>query len=542
MAIRGSLKEASLPDVLQLLSMGKKTGCLSVSHRSNFGSIFFAAGRISYATIVNRRDRLGDMLVKTSVISQEELDAAIQAQSRQRDRRLGEILVAQGAISREQLHQCIRVQIEEAVYFLFTWAQGTFNFEPDVLPEAQDMLVSISPESLLLEGARRVDEWELIEKKVPSFDIVFEVDRSRLMAAEVELTEEQRAVLELVDGFRDVQQIIDESGFVEFEAGKALYGLLSAGFIIRVGVSARTQAPSASDVARVTEHRNLGIAFYKAGMMDEALRELRRVLELRADDAGAQELMGLLLARREQWAEAEAALAGVAAGPSAAYTVFHNLAVVLEQQGRHDEAQANLDEAMRRGGHRDARVLTSIGIVRLARGDVGGAVEALTSARDRMGETRPPAAWYHFAGLTAALVGDLERSSAILQEGAARYPLAGALANNLAVVLDRRGMPSTARSTLEQALRESAGIGQLFKNLGDLHYRAGEFVDAMDAYLRASTVAPDLGGDLYLKLGNLHLRNDARDEAVRCWERALALDPENEIIRMNLETVNRVLG
>ncbi|MDB4889770.1 MAG: hypothetical protein JWL61_1625, partial [Gemmatimonadetes bacterium] len=54
MAIKGSLKEASLPDVLQLLSMGKKTGCLAVTHRNNFGYIYFDKGLISYASIVNR--------------------------------------------------------------------------------------------------------------------------------------------------------------------------------------------------------------------------------------------------------------------------------------------------------------------------------------------------------------------------------------------------------------------------------------------------------------------------------------------------------
>ncbi len=79
MAIKGSLKEASLPDVLQLLAMGKKTGCLSVTHRSNFGYIYFDKGRICYASIVNRRDRLGDILVKNGVISQAQLDAAIEA-------------------------------------------------------------------------------------------------------------------------------------------------------------------------------------------------------------------------------------------------------------------------------------------------------------------------------------------------------------------------------------------------------------------------------------------------------------------------------
>ncbi|HVZ77169.1 MAG TPA: DUF4388 domain-containing protein, partial [Gemmatimonadaceae bacterium] len=183
MAIKGSLKEASLPDVLQLLAMGKKTGCLSVSHRSNFGYIYFDKGRISYASIVNRRDRLGDLLVKNGLITPAQLQEAIDAQAHQRDRRLGELLMDMGHLSREALREHIREQIEEAVYFLFTWNQGTFNFEADVLPEEQEFLVSINPESLLLEGARRVDEWGLVEKKIPTFDIVFEIDHPKSMAS-----------------------------------------------------------------------------------------------------------------------------------------------------------------------------------------------------------------------------------------------------------------------------------------------------------------------------------------------------------------------
>ena len=52
MAIRGSLREASFADVLQLLAMGRKTGCLSVTNRGQFGQIYFEEGRISFATIV----------------------------------------------------------------------------------------------------------------------------------------------------------------------------------------------------------------------------------------------------------------------------------------------------------------------------------------------------------------------------------------------------------------------------------------------------------------------------------------------------------
>src|SRR4051812_22376727 len=133
--------------------MGKKTGCLSVAYRTNFGYIYFDRGRISYASVVNRRDRLGDLLVKNGLITQTQLDTAIATQEKRRDKRVGELLIEQRALSLEQLHVAINVQIQEAVYFLFTWNQGTFNFEADVAPEDADYVVSINPESLLLEGA-----------------------------------------------------------------------------------------------------------------------------------------------------------------------------------------------------------------------------------------------------------------------------------------------------------------------------------------------------------------------------------------------------
>src|SRR5919109_3193430 len=209
MAIKSSPKEASLPDVLQLLALGQKTGCLSIADRSNFGYIYFDKGRICYASIVNRRDRLGDILVKHSKITQGQLDTAVHRQSREPGKKLGAVLVGMGVITQADLERYIRVQIEESVYYLFTWTQGTFNFEADVRPERQDLLVSINPESLLLEGARRVDEWSLIEKKIPSFDAVFDADWRKLAATDLPLTNEQQAVLQHVDGRRDVTQLIE---------------------------------------------------------------------------------------------------------------------------------------------------------------------------------------------------------------------------------------------------------------------------------------------------------------------------------------------
>jgi tetratricopeptide (TPR) repeat protein len=539
MAIRGSLKEASLPDVLQLVAMGKKTGCLSLAHRNNFGYIYFDRGRISYASIVNRRDRLGDMLFKAGAISQEQLDAAIAQQDRHSDKRLGELLIDQGALSPQELHRAIRVQIEEAVYHLFTWKQGTFNFEADAAPDYQDFLVSINPESLLLEGARRVDEWGLIEKKIPSFDIVFEVDRAKIRETDVELTVEQRAVLELVDGARDVQEIVEGSGLVEFEVGKALYGLLNAGFIHRIGKSASAVAAPFSE-ARIDEHRNLGVAFYKTGMLDEALREFRRVLDLRSSDVHARFHVGLVLARQRKWTDATVAFTDASRQAGAKPAVFHNLAYVLEQQGRYAEAQAALDEAVRRGGGNDPRVQTSLGVVSLLSGDLAGADAAFSAALPLFGNRSPTPAWYHYVGLTAALLGEPARAASVLGEGLSAHPHSAVLANNYAAVLERRGHYDQARATAERAVLDDATLPQLQKNLGDLYYRLGRYDEALEAYLRATKANPQLGDDVYLKLGNIRLRRRERDEAIRCWERALELDPDNAIVRTNLESVGQV--
>ena len=539
MAIKGSLKEASLPDVLQLLSMGKKTGCLAVTHRNNFGYVFFDKGLISYASIVNRRDRIGDILLKSGTISQAQLDAAISAQSLHRDKRIGELLVAQGAVSPEALNAQIRLQIEEAVYFLFTWTQGSFNFEADVRPEEQDLLVSINPESLLLEGARRVDEWSLIEKKISSLDLVFDMDHGKLAESGVTLPREQQVVMELLDGQRDIVAVIEASGLGEFEVGKAVYGLVTAGFAQRVGKT-KASEPTVSD-ARVDEHRNLGIAFYKTGMLDEAMREFRRVTELRETDAEARFFIGLALMRQNRWPDAVQAFREVVAQPGARPAAYHNLAHALERLGRYDEARAALDGALKRGGAKDARIQTSLGVVALRAGDVASADAALHAARLLFGTRPPTAPWYHYASLTAALLGDLERAHMLLTEGVAAHPHAAPLYNNLAAVQERRGYHPEALAAAERGVQEDTGLPQLHKNLGDCHYRAARYDDALECYLRAIKLSPNLGDDIYLKLGNIRFKRQEREEAVRCWEQALALDPGNAIVRTNLDAVRQVL-
>ncbi len=532
MAIKGSLKEASLPDVVQLLFYGRRTGCLALSDRQRFGSIFFEDGWICYATIVNRRDRLGDLLLGAGTISREQLDQALASQGGSRGRRLGEILVSLGAVSPEECHRVLRLQVEEAVYSLFSWTSGTFTFEAGVRPDWEGELHRINPENLLLEGARRIDEWSLIEKKIPSFDLVFALDRTALANESLNFTEAQRRILPLVDGVRDTREVFEASGLVDFDAAQALFGLITAGIAQRVGASAKT-TPARLLEAQIEEHRNLGVAFLRTEMLDEAAREFRRVMELRPSEGLAPFYLGIVSARMGQWPQAvdhfrQALDRGGPRGP-----VLLNLAVALEEVGRLDQAETMFGEAAGRLSDHP-QVFLNWGLLALRREDPQVATARLERARELFGASLPPI-WYFAATLAQANQEQLERALATAAEGVARHPTQSVLRNNLAVLLEATGDVAGAETALREVLQDDPVYPQPYKNLGDLLYRGGRYEEATQLYDRAANLDPTLGDDLFFKLGNLAFRRRDAERARECWDRAVALNPGHQLARANLE-------
>ncbi len=534
MAIEGALQDVSLADICQLLAMGVKTGCLSITDRSNFGYIYFEKGRVIYASVLNRRDRLGEMLFRNHVITRKDLSIATEKQAEQKGKRLGEILVEIEALKEEDVQQYVQMQTEEAVYHLFAWTQGSFHFDTGQMPDEEGMfLVSIPAEALLMEGARRVDEWSQVEKKIPSFGIVFQVDKHPDESDEdVELTKEQKKVLPFIDGVRTVSEIMDESGLVEFDTGKALYGLIQAGFVSRAGERS-TEEETGGDEA-LQQHLNVGIAFYRSGMMEDAARDFRQALEIDPKQARANFMMALIAFRGGRLDEALGHFGSMPPGAGNNYSVHRNTALTLELLGRYDEALGALDAALV-SKPTDPDVHLARAIIHIKRRDTSMALDALRVYRTSSEVNTPSPAYYAYTVLASAVGGDLEYAVSVGREGLGHYEDSGPILVNTGAVLERRGEIDAAVALYKRATQANPPSPQAHKNLGDQAYAHGDHEGARVQYEKAVKLSPRLGDDVYLRLGTMAYKSNDRDVALLLWRRALDLNPNNEAVQANLE-------
>ena len=118
------------------------------------------------------------------------------------------------------------------------------------------------------------------------------------------------------------------------------------------------------------------------------------------------------------------------------------------------------------------------------------------------------------------------------------HPSVQRVRNNLAVLLEVAGDTEQAEELLRAAFADDPSLPHLSKNLGDLYYRSGRHDDAYEAYERAVKLAPQLGDDVYFKLGNIAYKRLDREAAATAWQKALELNPNHELARTNLETVS----
>ncbi|MEO0106092.1 MAG: tetratricopeptide repeat protein [candidate division WOR-3 bacterium] len=527
MAIKGSLSEASLPDVIQLLSFSLRTGCLSVTDGRNFGNIFIKEGKIIYATLLNRKDRLGDILVRKQFIDETILKTTLEEQKKT-NKRLGEILVEKGFITKEVLEQELANQISETIFTMLTWETGYFNFEADLLPGSEEFLVQLSPQELLLEGARQIDEWRKLEKRLPSFESVLAVKKEQV---EIPLTEEEKKILHLIDGTRTIDDILKLSEFDFFETCRTIYGLISAGIV---------EKPEKTEIAKraagdITEYKNLGFAFFKTGMYDEAEREFKKILEIMPDNPEALMYYGLIELKRNNINKAEEYLkkaAELEKNPA----ILNNLGYLCNKMGMYDEAQNYLNQAFELSPE-NSRIICNLGITLYNKGDFENAKNLFEKAIAKKPEFITP---YIYLSLIYVKLNDMKNAVTILKDCIDKFPRLAVFKNNLAVVYEALGLPEEAERLYRQAITDEPQNYRICRNLADFYYESQILGAAKEFYERIPDEEKDW--EILFKLGNILVRLGDADGALNYWEKAHNLNPSYAIITQNIELLKKSRG
>ncbi|MDQ3941049.1 MAG: DUF4388 domain-containing protein [Actinomycetota bacterium] len=228
--LKGTLDDFTLPDIFRLLSQSKRTGSLEVERSAGRGIVYFKEGDVYFAESSISKELLGQKLVRAKVLTSGQLMKALDEQATSGGR-LGDVLVASGLVFAEQLEAALRAQIEDAVFDLLRWELGEFTWQAgeSVEPEVE---LSVSVENLIMEASRRLDELEVIKRKIPSEATVLTMAPTPPEGAvEINITPEEWRVMVLVNGVRSVQEIAEAVGLDVFQAMRTLHGLVSAGLV-----------------------------------------------------------------------------------------------------------------------------------------------------------------------------------------------------------------------------------------------------------------------------------------------------------------------
>ncbi len=288
MAIEGPLRELGIHDVFQLLDLSRKTGALRVTSdlRNDEGNVLFDGGKVVHASIRSNPTSIERILRQAGKIDDADLMAAGNVPD-DAGMGLGDRLVMARVITQRELERQLRMAIENVVFELMSWREGFFSFEERGVANVRvDARIRISTESLLMEGARRIDEWSRIADKVPSLGVVpmlAPVDGER--ASVLDLLPHEWEVLMMIDGERDLRGIAGALGSNEFEIAKIAYGLLSTGVV----TLKNAERPSQRTLKAITDSQNAMANAHEAlagGRAEDALASARVAL---AADGGSTE-------------------------------------------------------------------------------------------------------------------------------------------------------------------------------------------------------------------------------------------------------------
>ena len=246
MAFKGNVESFSLADVFQNLAMNSQTGTLRISPTKTPEAeekyVYFQDGHVRFLSGSLRAPLLPpEVFFARGMITKSEFDAALLQQT-ETNEQLSNVLMNMGLVNEQQIQDLLVHQINEEIYDLFGWEAASFEFNEGPPPEGLFAAeaagvgwgISIQVSHLIMEAARRVDEWERLRKTIPSQKEIFVVDltvRKAIERGAMETDPVERRVAMLIDGARDIEDLVEDSKLFKFEVFGALSGFLQSSII-----------------------------------------------------------------------------------------------------------------------------------------------------------------------------------------------------------------------------------------------------------------------------------------------------------------------
>lgn len=304
MAIQSSIEELGLFDLFQVLHLNEKTGRLIITDTSGGleAQILFFRGTVCMASIHGRAPKSIEMLLEEWGVADAQAVAAIGKALRRYDGLIA-CLEGEGISSRAHLESFFSARVRETVYDLFKWERGDCRFIEEGLDERREVIVRLNTENLILEGARRIDEWSNIKNKVPSRHCVFRLCRGNEQDQRLNLKPREWEILSLIDGKRSANEINNVVAEDLFTTSKLIYGLVVMG-VIELAADEGGGEGGAVNEKRIEELILSGSDHYGRLELEPAAAEYEKALQIDGECFEALRMLGEIYYKMNRLSEA----------------------------------------------------------------------------------------------------------------------------------------------------------------------------------------------------------------------------------------------
>ncbi|HSM57145.1 MAG TPA: DUF4388 domain-containing protein [Candidatus Sulfomarinibacteraceae bacterium] len=231
MALKGNLRDFSTTQLLNLINLARKTGTLTIEG-SEQAQMSFREGKLIYAAMNDDGSDLAHVLYRAGKLNEKQLQIIQSRAQGTSDKQLGHLLIQAGYVTQSDIIQSVRQHVLDVAYKLFTWADGLFRFEANTLPSSDRITIPIDLESVIMEGTRRLKEWERLQDEVPDLDVALKfTERPDARLRNINLTVEEWRVVSFINPRNTLRQIARANNLSDFHVRRIVYGLLQAGLV-----------------------------------------------------------------------------------------------------------------------------------------------------------------------------------------------------------------------------------------------------------------------------------------------------------------------